>query len=165
MHNALVVVCSVFFFLFGTSTCAVFLPQLRLISPKPSQPQVANRCTFNLWHKQIISAAAKTNYIQLNEIKDNTNGITIDIAALRPVTEHNSYTRVCAHQVFVVDGLLGNTNLTIRGYDDIDEVTFEHDGIAFSSDAAKNSKNASCVASAWDNEVVSSVGSRVSSNL
>lgn len=161
MHNTLVVLCSIFFFFFSTSTSALFLPQFRLTPSKSSEPQLADKCTFSLWHKQILTASAKKNYIQLNEIQDNTNHITIDIAALRPTAERNSYSRICAHQVFAVEGLLDNTNLTIRGYDDVDEVTLEHNGVGFSSDKTKDAKQAWCVAGAWDNEVVSGVGSRV----
>jgi hypothetical protein len=164
MHNALAVLCSALFFFFSTSTSALFLPQFRLSPSKPTSSDVANKCTFNLWHKQLITTDAKTNYVQLNEIKDNTNGIVIDIAALRPATERNSYSRICAHQVFAVEGLLDNTNLTISGYDDVDEVTFAHDGVAFSSEESRSSKNASCIVGAWDN-VVSVVGSRVSLDL
>lgn len=164
MHNALAVLCSTLFFFFSTSTSALFLPQFRLSTSEPTSSEAANKCTFNLWHKQLITADAKTNYIQLNDIKDNTNSIVIDIAALRPVTERNSYSRISAHQVFAVEGLLDNTNLTISGYDDVDQVTFAHDGIVFSSEESKNFENASCVAGAWDS-VVSGVGSRVSLDL
>jgi hypothetical protein len=161
MHNALAVLYSIFFLL-STSTSALFLPQFRLTPSKPSSLEIANKCTFNLWHKQILTASAKTNYIQLNEIQDNVNDITIDIAALRPITERNSYARICAHQVFAVEELLDYTNLTVRGYDNVDEVTFEHDGVGFSSDETKSSEDAWCVTGAWDNDVKSGVGSRVS---
>jgi hypothetical protein len=159
MHNALAVLYSIFF-LFSSATSALFLPQFRL--SKPSSLEIADKCTFNLWHKQIIATSAKTNYVQLNEIRDNTNDITIDIAALRPATERNSYSKISATQSFAVQGLLDNSSLTIGEGNDEDEILFEHDGLYFSSDVMKNSDDAWCVAGAWDNDVKSGVGSRVS---
>jgi hypothetical protein len=159
MHNALAVLYSIFF-LFSSATSALFLPQFRL--SKASSPEIANKCTFNLWHKQLITTSTKTNYVQLNEIQDNTNGITIDIAALRPATERNSYTKISATQIFAVEGLLDNTSLTIVGGNGDDEILFEHDGLYFSSNVMKDSNDAWCVAGAWNNDVKSGLGSRVS---
>jgi hypothetical protein len=160
MHNALAVLYSIFF-LFSTWASALFLPQFRLALSKPTNLDLADKCSFTLWHKQLHTASTKKNYIQLNELQDHTNGIIIDIAALRPATSRNSYSRISAKQVFAIEGLLDNTNLTIRGEDGKNEVTCEHDGVSFSSDERKNSQDAWCVSGAWDNVVESGVGSRV----
>jgi hypothetical protein len=159
MYNALAVLYSIFF-LFSSATSALFLPQFKL--SKPSSPDLSRKCTFNLWHKQLLTTSTKTNYVQLNEIRDNTNDITIDIAALRPATERNSYVKISATQSLSVEGLPDNTTLTIEGGNDNDEMFFEHDGIYFSSDEMKNSNDAWCIDGAWDNDVKSGVGSRVS---
>jgi hypothetical protein len=160
MHNALAVLYSIFFLL-NTCASALFLPQFRLAPSKPNHSELANKCSFTLWHKQLHTASTKKNYIQLNELQDHTNGIIIDIAALRPATSRNSYSRISAKQVFAIEGLLDNTNLTIRGEDGKNEVRCEHAGMSFSSDERKNSLDAWCVSGAWDNAVESSVGSRV----
>jgi hypothetical protein len=161
MHNALAVLFSMSFF-FSTWASALFLPQFRLAPSKPTHPELADKCSFTLWHKQIHTSSTRKNYIQLNELQDHTNGITIDIAALRPVTGRNSYAEISAKQVFAVEGLLDNTNLTIRGEDGKNEVRCEHDGVHFSSDEMKNSRDAWCVSGTWDNAInESGVGSRV----
>ncbi|KAH7384257.1 hypothetical protein DE146DRAFT_622269 [Phaeosphaeria sp. MPI-PUGE-AT-0046c] len=160
MHNALVVFYSIFFIL-STSIGALSVPQFRLSHYKPTDPTLANKCTFSLWHKQIQNKDTKTNYIQLNELQDHSNGIVIDIAALRPVVARNSYSLISDRQVFAVEGLLDNTNLTIRGEDGSDEVRCEHDGVRFSSEEGQNSIEAYCKTGAWDNTFASFVGSRL----
>jgi hypothetical protein len=151
MHNTLAVLFSSLIF-FSASTAALFLPQFRLSPSKSTNPELANKCSFTLWHKQLCTAATKNNYIQLNEIQDHTNQLTIDIAALRPMTARNSYSKISAKQVFAVEGLLHNTNLTIRGEDGSDEVWFEHDGTGFSSDVMNKAEDAWCVTESWDVE-------------
>jgi hypothetical protein len=160
MHNALAVLYSVLF-LFGTWTSALFIPQFRLAPSKSTDPELANKCSFTLWHKQIHMSSTKYNFIQLNEIQDHANGMVIDIAALRTTTARNSYNAISNKIVFAVEGLLDNTNLTIRGEDGKNEVVCEHDGVFFSSDERKNSRDVWCVSEAWNNVIESGVGSRV----
>jgi hypothetical protein len=160
MHNALAVLYSVLF-LFGTWTSALFLPQIRLAPSRPTNHKLANKCSFTLWHKQIHTLSTKYNFVQLNELQDHANSMIIDIAALRPLTARNSYNEISDKQVFAVEGLLDNTNLTIRGEDGKNEVMCEHDGVFFSSDERKNSRDAWCVSEAWNNIIESGVGSRV----
>ncbi|OAL05397.1 hypothetical protein IQ06DRAFT_265449 [Phaeosphaeriaceae sp. SRC1lsM3a] len=159
MHNALAVLYSIFFLL-STSISALSVPQFRFSPYKPSDPALANKCTFSLWHKQIQTKSTKTNYIQLNELQDHANGIVIDIAALRPVAARNSYSLISERQVFAVEGLLDNTNLTIRGEDQSDEVRCEHNGVRFSSEERENSLEAYCKTGGWDTTIESGVGSR-----
>lgn len=161
MQNALAVLFSIFVTFIASST-ALYLPQFRFTPHTPPNPNLANKCTFTLWHKQIHTMSTKMNYIQLNELQDHPNSITIDIAALRPVTARNSYSLISERQVYAIEGLLDNTNLTIRGEDGSDEVRCEHAGVRFSSDEGKNGRDAWCVSEAWDNDIVSGVGSRVS---
>ena len=153
MHNALAVLSILFF---TSSTTALYFPQFRLTpspSPKAIHPEFTNKCTFTLWQKQLCTAGTKSNYIQLNEIQDNPNDITIDIAALRPASSRNSYTKISTKHVFAIEGLLDDKSLTIRGSNvDDDDVLFEHDGVWFTSDVYKNNNRAWCVAEAWDNE-------------
>jgi hypothetical protein len=161
MHNlnTLVVMLSSVFFLFTACTSAFYLPQSRLPA---TQLDLANKCSFNVYHKQLCpsTTTSKQNYIQINTLIDHANHITIDIAALRPVAARNSYARLSATQVFAIEGLLGNTNLTVRGEDGSDEVLFEHDGTTWSSDKGSE---ASCVSGAWDVEDWQcGAGSRVS---
>jgi hypothetical protein len=161
MHNALAVLCSTVL-VFTTCTSALSLPHFRL-SSKSTHPELANKCSFTIWHKQLCTGTTKTNYIQLNELEDHPNHITIDIAALRPVTARNSYAKISATQVFAVEGLLDSTDLTIRGEDGSDEVKFEHDGTSFYSDETKNAEDAWCTSGAWNNEDWQcGAGSRVS---
>jgi hypothetical protein len=122
-------------------------------------PGLSNQCTFMLWHKQMINATAKTNYIQLHEIQDHANNIIIDLLALVPVGAHNSYFRISAKQVFAVEGLLDNSNLTIKGEDGSDEVRFEYDGVWFSS--IRSTKDAWCSSEGWDSNLESGLSSRV----
>jgi hypothetical protein len=161
MHNALAVLFSIFFISISTAT-ALYLPQFRFTPHTPLNSELVNKCTFTLWHKQIQTNSARINYIQLNELQDHSNSITIDIAALRPTAARNSYSLVSERQVFAIEGLLDNTNLTIRGEDGSDEIRCEHDGVSFSSDEKKNGREAWCVGEAWNNDISSSPGSRVS---
>lgn len=164
MHNALAVLFSIFF-LFISSSMALYLPQFRFTPHTPPNPDLIDKCTFTLWHKQIQTNSARINYIQLNEMQDHPNSITIDIASLRPVAARNSYSHISERQVFAIEGLLDNTNLTIRGEDGSDEIRCEHDGVRFSSDENNNGRDAWCVSGAWNNDIDSNLGSRVSSSL
>jgi hypothetical protein len=159
MHNMLAVIYSIYLIFFSTCTTALFLPQFRFTPHTPSNPALANKCTFTLWHKQLHTPATKTNYIRLNELQDHTNGITIDVAALRHA---DGYSLISEKQVFAIEGLPDNTNLTIRGEDGSDIVRCEHDGVRFTSDERENGKDAWCDTGAWITEVGSGVGSRVS---
>jgi hypothetical protein len=161
MHtfNTLAVMLSSVFFLFTVCTSALYLPQSHLPA---TQSDLANKCSFNVYHKQLCPSktASKQNYIQINTLIDHANHITLDIAALRPVAARNSYNRISATQVFAIEGLPGNTNLTVRGEDGSDKVLFEHDGLSWSSDAGSE---ASCVSGAWNVEDWQcGAGSRVS---
>ncbi|KAF2826005.1 hypothetical protein CC86DRAFT_293759 [Ophiobolus disseminans] len=152
MHNALVVLLSSFFF--ASSTTALYFPQFRLFSAsKTAQHDISDKCTFTLWHKQLCSAGKKTNYIQMFEIEDHTNDIIVDIAALRPASAHNSYTKIGPNRAFAVRRLLDDKSLVIGGSEvEDDEVLFNFDGTVFTSDGSKNSEEAWCDAGAWDNE-------------
>ena len=163
MHSALAVIFSTFSLLIPT--LALSVPQFRFIPYKSSDPALANKCTFSLWHKQLQTESTRKNYIQLNELQDHANGITIDIAALRPVAARNSYSLISEHQVFAIEGLLDYTNLTIRGEDGSDEVRCEHDGVRFGSDEERNGEEAYCMSGEWDNVLSSGVGSRVSCSM
>jgi hypothetical protein len=160
MNNALAVLFSIIFLL-NTYTFALSIPQFRFTPYKSSNPRLATKCTFSLWHKQLQTQDAKINYIQLNKLQDHTNGISIDLAALRPVAARNSYSLISEHQVFAVEGLLDNTNLTIRGEDGSDEVRCEHDGMRFGSEEERNGEEAYCTSGEWDNTFSAGVGSRV----
>jgi hypothetical protein len=159
MHNMLAIIYSIYLIFFSTCTTALFLPQFRFTPHTPSNPAHTNKCTFTLWHKQLHTPATKTNYIRLNELQDHTNGITIDVAALRHA---DGYSLISEKQVFAIEGLPDNTNLTIRGEDGSDVVGCEHDGVRFTSDKEGNGKDAWCDIGAWNTEVGSGVGSRVS---
>jgi hypothetical protein len=154
MHSVLVFLVLLFL---DTLSSTIFLPQ------SPVHPGLANKCTFMLWHRQMLNATAKTNYIQLHEIQDHTNNIVIDFLVLVPVDTRNSYFRISEKQVFVVEGLLDSANLTIRGEDGSDEVRFEYDGVWFSS--VRGTKDAWCSTEGWDNNVESRPSSRVRSRL
>lgn len=163
MHNALAVLLSTFFF--ASSTSALYFPQFRLsLTPKPVHHDVSDKCTFTIWQKQLCTSSKKTNYIQLNEIEDRTNDITIDIAALRPAASHNSYARISEDESFVVKGLLNDKSLVIGTSDRKDDnVVFEADGVWFTGDGSRNSEDAWCDAGAWDVEDWQcGMGSRVS---
>lgn len=164
MYNTLAVLFSVSFLL-STSTFALSVPQIRFSPYKPSDPTLATKCTFSLWHKQLQTQDAKLNYIQLNELQDHANGISIDLAALRPVAARNSYSLISEHQVFAIEGLLDNTNLTIRGEDGSDEVRCEHDGVRFGSEEESNGDEAYCRSGEWSNVLSTGLGSRVSCSM
>jgi hypothetical protein len=115
-------------------------------SPSPSA-SIENKCTFSLFHKQVWNV----NYIQLNTLVDHTNSITIDLAQLRPQTEHNSYAKVSAKRVFEVEGLLDNANLTIRGEDGSERLRFESGGLVWTSES--KGEEAWCETGDWDNEL------------
>jgi hypothetical protein len=161
MHNfntLAVLLLSIFVF-FTTCTAALFLPQFRLLT---TQPDLANKCSFNIYHKQLCpsTTSSKQNYIQINTLIDHANYITLNIAALRPVAARNSYVRISETQVFTIEGLLGNMNLTVRGEDRRDEVLFEHNGTTWLSNVGSE---AWCVPGAWDVEDWQcGAGSRVS---
>jgi len=152
MHNALAVLLSTLFL--ASSITALHFPQFRLFpDPKPAHHDISNKCTFTLWQKQLCSAAKKTNYIQMFEIEDHTNDITIDVAALRPAASHNSYTKVTPNDVLAIKGLLDDKSLVIGASDrDDDEVLFDFDSTIFTSDGSRNSEEAWCETGAWDIE-------------
>jgi hypothetical protein len=106
-----------------------------------SDASLADKCTFTLFHKQLITAAqsestseGKINYIQIDSLEDDTNGITIDVASSRPRTERNSYAKVSAKQVLTIAGLLDDTSLTIHGTDGEDALVFESDGVSWATE-------------------------------
>jgi hypothetical protein len=125
----------------------------RVVPPQLPYPlsrraiDTSSSCTFSLFHKQVHAV----NYIQVNTLVDHTNDIIIDLAHLRPPTEHNSYAKVSKKRVFAVEGLLGNTNLTIRGEDGSDRVRFESDGLRWSTEGGKEG-SAWCEVGEWDGE-------------
>lgn len=165
MHNALAVMLSVLFF--ASSASALYFPQFHLTkspSLEAKHSEVANKCTFTLSHKQLCTATAKTNYIQINEIEDHSNDLTIDIAALRDIAARNSYSKISTQQVFAIANLLDDNVLVVRGDGaDGDNLLFEYDGTLFSSGVGKTNKDAWCVAEAWNNaDWECGKGSRVS---
>ena len=123
MHNALGAL-AVFFFL-ASSTTALYFPQSRLSSTKAVHLDLTSKCTFTLWHEQLCTASKKTNYIQIFEIEDRANNITINIVALRPAASRNSYTKISANDVFAIKGLLDDKSLVVGAsqFND-DEVLF-----------------------------------------
>ncbi|KAI2484046.1 hypothetical protein Ptr902_02986 [Pyrenophora tritici-repentis] len=131
-------------------------------SPAPS---LNDKCTFTLFHKQLLttpSSRDRTNYIQLNALTDNTNALTIDIAAQRSPAERNSYVKVSEQDVFVVGGLLDNASLSITGREGSDVLELESDGRKWSTvRAAKDVEGmvAWCNAGEWNE---GGNGSRVS---
>lgn len=153
MCNTLVVLIST---LLSTSTALVLPAQIKPFPPGSSaEPvNVQDKCTFTLWHKQVYRSSVKMNYIQINELVDHPNNLVIDIASYRPAAAHNSYNRVSERQVFAIEGLLDNRNLTIRGKDGSDVLTFEYDGLTGSSDpfVRNNGDDAICYAGPWDTE-------------
>ncbi|KAH7083668.1 hypothetical protein FB567DRAFT_447195 [Paraphoma chrysanthemicola] len=159
MHHALAVILSIFFF---SAAHALYFPQFRL-SPftKATHPELAEKCTFTAYHKQIHQAGSKKDYIQINEIIDHPNDMTIDIAALRPATARNSYVKISDDQAYAIEGLLDDKSLVTHQGHDEDEVLFEVDGVWFSTDSTKNGKSAYCVTGSWDFEIRNGdVGSR-----
>jgi hypothetical protein len=132
-------------------TCARVVPpqppyplsRRALNTPSPS-PSIEHKCTFSLFHKQVHNV----NYIQLNTLVDHANDITIDLAQLRPRTEHNSYAKVSSKRVFTVEGLLDDANLTVRGEDGSGVLRFESVGLVWTS--GSSGKDAWCEAEEWD---------------
>lgn len=151
MHNALAVLASIFFF--TSSTCAFHLPQLPFFAtPKPPHHDLSNKCTFTLWQKQMCSASKKTNYIQVFEIQDHANDLTIDIASLRPAASHNSYIKISPTNVFAIKGLLDDKSLVISGWvNDNDKISFDNNGLHFTSDTI-DAEDAWCLTGEWDTE-------------
>lgn len=145
MHNTLAVLSTSIFF-FATTTSSLYLPD----SQAPLSKPIANICTFTLFHKQLCPSSTQvtTNYIQLNTLIDHANSLTIDIASLRPRAAHNSYNKISEHQVFAIEGLLDDRNLTIRGADDTDEVRFETAGLGWSSE--QGTIATACVVGDWN---------------
>ena len=137
MHitNALPALSS-FLLLFASSTGARVIPlqpphilRREAVSTTPPAP-LDNKCTFTLFHKQVLiatssSSQGRINYIQVNTLIDHTNDIAMDIAAQRPQAEHNSYVKVSEQKVFAVQGLLDDASLTIRGSDGEDQLELE----------------------------------------
>jgi hypothetical protein len=158
MHTTLAVIFSTLFL--TSSTCARVVPPQSLYplsrrALSTSLSSTEDKCTFTLFHKQV----QEVNYVQLNTLIDHTNDITIDLAHLRPRTEHNSYAKVSAKQAFAVEGLLNNANLTIRAEDGRDALRFESDGLIWTSESGSSSgKAAWCETAEW---VEGGKGSRV----
>lgn len=112
-------------------------------------PNLADKCTFVLWHRQQDAAS----YIQLNTILDRANDITIDIASQRRATSHNSYTSIDQQHAFAVTGLLDDSSLSIS-YSKQDELVFEAGAFRWTSRDAYSKKDGSetawCNASVWE---------------
>jgi hypothetical protein len=121
------------------------------------------KCSFTLLHKQLHKSPRKVNCIQIHESEYRTHGISIDTIACRRGAARNRYSRISAKQVYAIEGLPDYTNLTIRGENEADEVTCEHDGNLFSSDAMNKLRDAYCISGMWDRDVETGVGCRVSS--
>ncbi|KAG9191083.1 hypothetical protein G6011_09171 [Alternaria panax] len=150
MHtNTFAILSSVLFLVSSPCTARVLPPQPPRILPRgdaqsllsTSATSLADKCTFTLFHKQLITAAkpnsaskGKINYIQIYSLEDHTNEITIDVASSRPRTERNSYTKVSAEQVLTIAGLLDKTSLTIHGTDGEDALIFESDGASWATE-------------------------------
>ena len=110
-------------------------------------PNLADKCTFVLWHRQQDAAS----YIQLNTILDRANDITIDIASQRRATSHNSYTSIDQQHAFAVTGLLDDSSLSIS-YSKQDELVFEAGAFRWTSRDAYSKKDGS--ETAWCNALV-----------
>ena len=112
-------------------------------------PNLADKCTFVLWHRQQDAAS----YIQLNTILDRANDITIDIASQRRATSHNSYTSIDQQHAFAVTGLLDDSSLSIS-YSKQYELVFEAGAFKWTSRDAYSKKDGSetawCNASVWE---------------
>ena len=110
-------------------------------------PNLADKCTFVLWHRQQDAAS----YIQLNTILDRANDITINIASQRRATSHNSYTSIDQQHAFAVTGLLDDSSLSIS-YSKQDELVFEAGAFRWTSRDAYSKKDGS--ETAWCNALV-----------
>ena len=119
-----------------------------------SQLSLEYTCTFTLLHRQQSSF----NYIQLNEIVDHANEITIDVASQRPDTTFNSYTRLDSSHAFAVAGLLDEERMTITSNGD-DVLSFEVGEVRW--DTAESRNGEGCSAGEWAH----SGRNRVSSNV
>ncbi|CAG5181404.1 uncharacterized protein ALTATR162_LOCUS9745 [Alternaria atra] len=175
MHtNTFAILSSVLFFASSPCTARVVPPQPPRILPRgdvqsllsTSDASLADKCTFTLFHKQLITATqsestskGKINYIQIDSLEDHTNGITIDVASSRPRTERNSYAKVSAKQVLTIAGLLDDTSLTIHGTDGEDALVFESDGVSWATEGGSKRvrPDAWCDSGIW---VESGKGSR-----
>jgi hypothetical protein len=116
-------------------------------------------CTFTLWQRQ----QASVDYIQLNTIRDHANNITVYVAAQRPATGLNSYTRLDDNHAFAVTGLLDRRNLTITHIGD-DELGFTIGQAKWSTrsfwrmqDDSGKWNRAACNAWAWEGSAASKV--------
>jgi hypothetical protein len=111
-----------------------------LPSSSSSTTSPSHKCTFTLLQKQIRT----TNYIQINHLFDHTNDIAINVASLRPNAAHNSYAKVSANQVFAIEGLLDNGNLTVWG---MDGIAFQSAGLIWTSE--RRVSKAGCDVGTW----------------
>ncbi|KAF1837801.1 hypothetical protein BDW02DRAFT_565721 [Decorospora gaudefroyi] len=143
---------AVLFSIIVTNATARVVPTQHTAAPSP---QLKEKCTFTLHHKQVLHS----NYIQLNTLTDHTNDLTIDVSHLRPATERNSYAKISATRVFAVEGLLYNTNLTIRATDGADVVRFESAGLEWTTERGGEEEGAWCQVGEW---VAGGKGNRVS---
>ena len=112
-------------------------------------PNLDDKCTFMLWHRQQDAAA----YIQLNTILDHANDITVDIASQRPATSRNSYTRIDQEHAFAVAGLLDDSSLIVS-YSGQDELAFQVGALEWTIRDAHSKEDSSgtawCDASVWE---------------
>lgn len=119
------------------------------LTPTTSTPNLDDKCTFVLWHRQQDAAS----YIQLNTIMDHANDITIDITSQRPATSHNSYTRIDQQHAFAVTGLLDDSSLSIS-YSSQDELAFKVGAFKWTSRDAYIKEDSPetvwCNASVWE---------------
>lgn len=175
MHtNTFAILSSVLFLALSPCAARVVPPQPPRILPRDdaqsllstSATSLADKCTFTLFHKQLITAAkpksaskGKINYIQIDSLEDHTNGLTIDVASSRPRAERNSYTKISAKQVLTIAGLLDDTSLTIHGTDGDDALIFESDGVSWATEGGSKrlTPDAWCNSGMW---VESGRGSR-----
>lgn len=150
MHaNTFAILSSVLLLACSPCTARVVPPQPPRIIPRSdaqsllstSATALANKCTFTLFHKQLITTAqphsankGKINCIQIDSLEDYTNGITIDIASSRPRADRNSYAKVSAKQVYTIAGLLDYTSLTVHGTDGEDALVFESDDVSWATE-------------------------------
>jgi hypothetical protein len=150
MHiNTFAILYSVLFLASSPCAARVLPPQPPRILPRGdaqsllsiSATSLTDKCTFTLFHKQLITAAqpestakGKINYVQIDSLEDHTNGITIDVASSRPRAERNSYAKVSAKQILTITGLLDDTSLTVHGTDGEDALVFESDTVSWATE-------------------------------
>jgi hypothetical protein len=128
---------SLFFLTSSSAVAAHVLP------PQPPYPIVhratntpsafEGKCSFTVWHKKV----SEVNYIQINKLIDHSNDLEVDLSQIRPRTERNSYAKVSSRRVFAIEGLLDGGNLTIRGKDGDDTISFESNGLSWTSKTEK----------------------------